>query len=735
MSKVLRFPKKCGQPKRVTAWQAVFLPLASILVFFLLLEGGLALLGVRPVLQKEDPFVGFAANVPLFVPAAGAEGQKQMVTAKSKLSSFNAQSFAARKAPGTYRIFMLGGSTTYGRPYNDATSFSGWLRELLPVADSHRQWEVINAGGISYASYRVAHLMEELIDYQPDLFIIYTGHNEFLEERTYGTIKEIPAIVRSTLARLSSTRTWSAMSMAIRKVGLVPQAETGNRHNLGERVDAILDKSVGLDRYTRDDPLQEKVLDHYRLSLERMVALARSVDAEILFVTPGSNLKDCLPFKSEPDEKLDNEARQRLEQMLTQARELIEQNDWQAAHDLLEEAAALDPRHAEVQYQFGQTLLALQRYEKAEAFLRRARDEDVCPLRALSSVRRVIAEVAREQGIALVDYVDLLEEHMEEISGHPIPGQELFLDHVHPTIKGHKLLAIALLERMATEGIVQLDRAWNDQSIEAVTAKIEGEIDQQSHAQALANLARVLLWAGKSQEATRLAVQAREKAADDRQILVDSASILTSVYFKAGQDDKARKLLYATLAKAPGAIEIRLKLGQSLLHPSIERLEEAAANLLLVCQQMPQYDPAFAAFGLAMVKRGRLSIAYNSLTDALRLNPGNTRAREILAKLEPALQKANLKPVPSQIELDIYPSGEPHKLVQLSRDGSGRLVRHGIEVEFYRDGRIKRFVDFAGGEKNGLEKFWDKDGNLISQEVYKLGHVVEKTDLMSQRDE
>ena len=92
----------------------------------------------------------------------------------------------------------MGGSTTYGRPFDDATSFCGWLRELLPVADPSRQWELINAGGISYASYRVAALMEELADYQPDVFIVYSGQNEFLERRTYSGIIEMPAPVRGS---------------------------------------------------------------------------------------------------------------------------------------------------------------------------------------------------------------------------------------------------------------------------------------------------------------------------------------------------------------------------------------------------------------------------------------------------------------------------------------------------------------------------------------------------------
>ena len=104
----------------------------------------------------------------------------------------------------------------------------------------------VNAGGISYASYRVAHLMEELINYQPDLFIIYTGHNEFLEERTYGQIKDIPPLVRSTLAVLSKTRTWAAMTQALQQVGVNQEPEQQDKDTMAVEVDTILDRSAGL---------------------------------------------------------------------------------------------------------------------------------------------------------------------------------------------------------------------------------------------------------------------------------------------------------------------------------------------------------------------------------------------------------------------------------------------------------------------------------------------------------
>ena len=63
---------------------------------------------------------------------------------------------------------------------------------------------------------------------------------------------------------------------------------------------------------------------------------------------------------------------------------------------------------------------------------------------------RIVAEVAKEQGVILVDFIEFLEQRMQSAHGHPILGQEYFLDHVHPTIEGHKILAVALIDAMST---------------------------------------------------------------------------------------------------------------------------------------------------------------------------------------------------------------------------------------------------------------------------------------------
>lgn len=704
------------ESRRTPLWQALVLPVAAILIFIVLLEGGLALFGVKPASRTEDPFVGFSSKAPLLVPTSGADGKTMLMTAPNKKDYFNRQSFPQEKAPNTYRIFCLGGSTTYGRPYDDTTSFSGWLRELLPAADKNKNWEVINAGGISYASYRVAQLMEELIRYQPDLFIIYTGHNEFLEERTYRKIKEIPPLVRSTVSLLTHTRTWTAMNSALKSLHVFPDVNDENRYKLSAEVDTILDQSIGPKRYTRNDQQKANILEHYRLSLQRMVSLARSAGAKVIFVKPASNLKDCSPFKSQHTPGMTAAALQRSETLLTMSQPFFWGKNWGMALNFLNEAVTLDPRSADLQYRRGQALLGIGRYQEAKAALRQARDEDVCPLRALTPMGWILTTLASEQQVPLVDFEDLLERRMRKTQRYAILGKEYFLDHVHPTIEGHKLLALALLDAMRAQGLVIAGPDWSEGTIAKVAAKIEGGVDQQEQGRALANLARVLLWAGKNDDAVRLAKQALEVGGNFRQVAVNAVTSIVTGYARSGKSNLVAKQLYAYLEKAPDAIELRLKLGQFFLDR--QKREKAAANFLLVIQQMPYYDWGHALFGIAMAERGRLRIAYPSLMEALRLNPNNSAASQKLAQIRPSLGGQKLNSRPFTIQLDRYPSAAPRRLVQGRLDPNGNFIPDGIEAEFHENGRLKKFMDIDHGQAKGLELTWDKNGKLLSRKTH-----------------
>ncbi|MDX1578770.1 MAG: tetratricopeptide repeat protein, partial [Gemmatimonadota bacterium] len=362
------------------------------LFILLAVEGILRLGGVEPLHERTDPLVGFAGHSPLFVETRGEDGEPVYATATAKLDWFNYQQFPARKSERATRIVCLGGSTTYGRPYDDRTSFCGWLRAFLPAVDPSRQWDVINAGGISYASYRVARLMEEVVRHEPDLFIIYTGHNEFLETRTYERLLGTPEFLRDLAALASRLRLYSLLSDVI-----YPSKEV-----LETEVDAVLDNSVGPEAYHRDDAMHGAVLEHFRISLERMVRIGRESGARIIFVTPASNIRDFSPFKAEPSAGLDPARVRQIDSLKQSVAEHLDRREHERAEVLARQALAIDPRDAELLFLKGRALLSLGKIEEARRAFVAARDEDVAPLRALGPISRIVTEVAVENETGLV---------------------------------------------------------------------------------------------------------------------------------------------------------------------------------------------------------------------------------------------------------------------------------------------------------------------------------------------
>lgn len=91
----------------------------------------------------------------------------------------------SKKPPGTYRIFILGGSTIAGlgsgSPGNTITA---QLERMLnsPPRDNRRQFQVINAGIVGwYSPQEVALAQFELLYYKPDMIITFDGLNDMVE--------------------------------------------------------------------------------------------------------------------------------------------------------------------------------------------------------------------------------------------------------------------------------------------------------------------------------------------------------------------------------------------------------------------------------------------------------------------------------------------------------------------------------------------------------------------------
>ncbi len=400
--------------------------------------------------EIDDPYLGFTAVRPLFVP--DASGQRLEI-AKTRQAYFRPESFAARKGPREFRIFCLGGSTVQGRPYAIETSFTTWLELSLRAADPSRDWEVVNCGGVSYASYRLAPIMRELLAYQPDLFIVYTGHNEFLEDRTYGQVKRTPAVVARLHAWCSYARVYNACRAAWRGSAKDHSSAAPERAWLPAEVDALLDYRGGLDDYHRDDAWRQDVVEHFEFNLRRMVLMAHQAGVPLVLVNPTSNLKDCPPLKFAGGDDLDDPQRAEFAALWEQARD---SRDAVERIGLLERAVAIDDRHAGAYFLLGQSYHAAGRLAEARAALLRAKDEDLCPLRMIEPLHAALARVARSTRTPLVD----ARAQLDALRPADIPGDELHLDHIHPSIDGHQRIAAGLLDELIRLDLVRPRAGW-----------------------------------------------------------------------------------------------------------------------------------------------------------------------------------------------------------------------------------------------------------------------------------
>ncbi len=591
--------------------------------FFAAIECLLAIANVHPTLTIRDPYVGFEGSIPLFVEHRSPEPSPVVVqTAANKLAYFNHQAFPKTKSNQTFRIFCLGGSTTYGQPYNDSTSFCGWLRELLPNVDSSRRWEVVNAGGISYASYRVAAVLEEVLRYSPDLVIVYTGHNEFLEERSYREQRTESPGVRRLTSWLHRTRTFSLLDELLGQ-----QPAPNGRWLLPAEVDAILDHESGPHSYHRDEMLRAQVLQHFQFNLDKIVQLSRSAGAEVLLVSPAANLKDFSPFKSEFSQALTAASEERWFQLFADAEELKSKRRPEKALAALSLAADIDDGRADLHFLRGTLLQEMGRYTEAKTAFLQAIDEDICALRALPKIHSAIEHTALSQRVPLIDFAAILDHDCLRSYGHPCPGREYFVDHVHPNVATHRLLAMAIIEALDQRGIVHPIEDWRSEPLAAVSRKIESRISPDFQSRALTNLAQVLSWAGKQQEAGPIALQAVALRAEHKLSEDFECQFYAGVYLAMqGATEHAIGLLANVAKNVPENSQAHWRL--ATLYYEQDLFDAARSHLERAIEIEPGNADLHQMLGVIHADMGEKAASLRCFQQAYKLAPDNPRHLE-----------------------------------------------------------------------------------------------------------
>ena len=190
--------------------------------------------------------------------------------------------------------------------------------------------------------------------------------------------------------------------------------------------------------------------------------------------------------------------------------------------------------------------------------------------------------VARGREVPLVDFVALV----EGVSPQGIAGEELFLDHVHPTIDGHRLLALAIIDEMARQKWLTPGSGWDETAIGRVASRIMEGADPKAQGMAMCNLSKVFSWAGKMEDAYRAAEKALELYPGDAEAHYQAGALAR----KLGKTDEAvERLTHLVGVNLTRGVDFYVKAHVELVAVLAERGEYERCEQVL--QKLQRLDP------------------------------------------------------------------------------------------------------------------------------------------------
>lgn len=390
-----------------------------------LVELGLRIFGVAP--PNRPIRMTFLRPGPFFI----REGESYRTNPRRGYTW--SDTFPAKKDAKRLRIFIAGGSTARGFPFEKTYDSVRLVKLALESLGAAEKSEVVRASALAYASYDVKDVVEEVLAYEPDAVVVITGHNEFLEKR-------FPAAEDDAFKRaLSSLRIYRLLKGAVQKA----RGELGRgKHDL----------------HLVSSKERELVLRDFRESLRQMARLCREKGVPLVLVTCASNLKDFRPYGTSNVPLVEQE----------EIDQRIRASDTKGAMAMLEEWRKRFPSDAWIHFEKGWALFMMARaavtQEQREKYLgealehwTRARDRDPIPIRASTTLNAIIREVGGSDGVTLADF----EAELAALANPPgIMGRGFFLDHCHPDRTAQPMLAGSIISALASAGVIELAPGW-----------------------------------------------------------------------------------------------------------------------------------------------------------------------------------------------------------------------------------------------------------------------------------
>ncbi|GJQ62355.1 MAG: hypothetical protein SCALA702_14080 [Melioribacteraceae bacterium] len=374
--------KNASSKKLIFTVFTVLIPI----VFFVILELLLVTFDIfpqQPLFMEDGKVVRVNSNV----------GERYFNKNIMPVPNIYPQEFEAEKSENTFRIFCLGGSTTAGFPYEMTVPFPKQLELILEEDYPDRKFEVINLGLSAVNSFTVLDWIPDVLEHEPDLIIIYMGHNEFYG--AYGT--------GSTIS-VGNSGGFIRFVLELRKFRVTQMIIALLNQFSGKADDAdkttVMEKVVADQFIAADSDLRAVTLENFSENLEIIINKLNENNVPLIVSNLVSNLKDQPPLDSYNMDKADSTNSSKI---------------FRLAVDMLTKGDSL----------------------RAYSLFRLARDNDLVPFRAIFRTSEIVDSLSGKYAIRYVDMIKAF----RHFSPKGIPGNSLFCDHLHPNPNGYRIMA------------------------------------------------------------------------------------------------------------------------------------------------------------------------------------------------------------------------------------------------------------------------------------------------------
>lgn len=336
----------------------------------------------------------------------------------------NQNSFYAEKPANTFRIFIMGGSSAAGYPYTPNGDFGLYIKKKLEILYTNYNIEVINVALTATNSYTIRDLLPGVIEQKPDLILFYAGHNEYYGAYGVGSMESIgqSRTVVNFILSLEKFKTFNLLRDFLQWVqGLF----AGNNGGAIKESGTLMSRMVKDQTIPFNSDIYNYGVEQFRGNFNDILTICKENKIPVIISTLASNLKDQPPFVS------------------------LKVNGLPEAITVFNEA----------QLKLNDSAEALKDY-------RYAKDLDGLRFRAPQKINDIIIEYSKKYDCPLVD----IDSVFNSASPFGITGDNLMTDHLHPTIKGYKLIGKSFFEVMDKNNLLpKSQKIINDQTLDSLT--------------------------------------------------------------------------------------------------------------------------------------------------------------------------------------------------------------------------------------------------------------------------